>query len=790
MQEIMPVVIPRILQERFATAWAHCRVFLLSAPCGGGKTTSAKKLLSGYSVCERSAAAHDFLSEPVPESCEVLLVDDFQCLKDIEQQLALCELIRSTSNLRFVLLSRGRTPGWLMPFQFAGIMETFEMGTLMFDRAAVQELLTAYGITEVTDTEVTAIWRESMGHPAALSIFCRRLSVGEPLDGAMLGTIRHEIYAYFDEMVYRQMSGKLRRFLLSLAPFEQFGMDIARLVSGDSRAGDLLEQLRQDTSMLILDGPDTFHFHGFFGDFIRWELEREFTAAEKKNLFSHAGLYYELTGSLRRALDCYVQSEEYDKISALLVKNAELHPGVAQFYDLEAYYFSLPREAILRSPMLISGMSMLCAMCMEYEESDRWYEELQSYAAGLKKSDAEYKLVRGRIIYLDISLPHRGTTGLLELFPSMLRMMNDNSIEWQSISVTSTLPSVMNGSKDFCEWSLRDDFLYATFRKVLEAVLGIDGVGIAECAICESKLEKDADYQSKLLTVMAKLTEIQRHGTPDTEFVAVGLLARAQLAQGKAQNALETVLSLREKFAEQNETRFFPNMDAMLCRIRLCLGDLEGVDNWYRDSAPKEDHRLWVLWRYRYLTKALVQLGRGDYTGALLVSMLLPYTEACARVMDTIHIHIIIAICYYRQGNKAWKAVLKKVLDSVFKYKFIRPIAEYGVAILPMLTACDWTGGEQTENESYLSRLIAASRMQAANYPDYLKPFNGLITPLTATETQVMKLLCGSRSNAELCEILGIALPTAKTHVANVLEKLHVSRRTEVRDVAERLHLI
>lgn len=792
MQEIMPVpvVIPRLLQERFATAWVHCRIFLFSAPCGCGKTTMAKKLLSRYSVCERSAGEQDFLAKSLPENCEVLLVDDFQFLKDNEQQQALCELIRSSQNLRFVLLSRGKTPGWMMPFQFAGIMESFEMETLLFNRAAVQELLTAYGITKITDIEVTTIWRESMGHPAALAIFCRRLSMGAPLNGTMLGTIRHEIYAYFDEIVYRRMDGKLRRFLLYLAPFEQFGLDIARLVSGDSLAGNLLEQLQQDTSMLILDGPDTFRFHTFFWDFIRWELDRELTVDEKKNLFSRAGLYYELENSLRLALDCYVQSGEHEKISMLLIKNAELHPGVAQYYDLEKYYFSLPRETILRSPVLMAGMSMLCAMCMEYEESDRWYAELQNYTVGRKKSDPEYKLAYGRIVYLDIGLPHRGTVGLLELLPAVLHMIRNKSIQRQHFSVTSTLPSVMNGGKDFCEWSLQDDIIYVTLHKVLEAVLGADGVGILECGICESKFEKDVDYQPKLLNVMAKLTEIQRHGIPDTEFVAVGLLARVQLAQGKAQNALDTILSLREKFAEQNETRFFPNIDAMLCRIRLYLGDLEGVDSWHQDSALKENHRLWVLWRYQYITKALVQIGRSDYIGALMVSRLLPYTEACSKVMDRIHICIIIAICYYRQGNKAWVAVLKTALDSALKYKFIRPIAEYGVAILPMLTACGWTAGEQTEDETYLNRLIAAVRMQAAYYPNYLKPFNGLIAPLTAAETQVMRLLCNSKSNAELCEILGIALPTAKTHVANVLEKLGVRRRTEVKAVAERLHLL
>ena len=37
-------------------------------------------------------------------------------------------------------------------------------------------------------------------------------------------------------------------------------------------------------------------------------------------------------------------------------------------------------------------------------------------------------------------------------------------------SVTSTLPSIMNGGKDFSDWSKRDDLLYKTLRIPVESV--------------------------------------------------------------------------------------------------------------------------------------------------------------------------------------------------------------------------------------------------------------------------------------------------------------------------------
>lgn len=57
-------------------------------------------------------------------------------------------------------------------------------------------------------------------------------------------------------------------------------------------------------------------------------------------------------------------------------------------------------------------------------------------------------------------------------------------------------------------------------------------------------------------------------------------------------------------------------------------------------------------------------------------------------------------------------------------------------------------------------------------------------------ELQVLRLICADKSNAEIGEILGIKLPTVKTHVSHVLSKLGVSRRSEARTAAQRLWLL
>jgi len=259
-----------------------------------------------------------------------------------------------------------------------------------------------------------------------------------------------------------------------------------------------------------------------------------------------------------------------------------------------------------------------------------------------------------------------------------------------------------------------------------------------------------------------------------------------QVSQGKARAALESIESLRTKFLDTGQNRFGANIDAMLCRIHLRLGDTEAVRTWLREKAPKNDVRLWAMWRYQYLTQAMVQLAEGNYDDALLLLMRLrPYCEHCGRVMDGIHIRLLSALCSERCGNPEWKAVLCAALDTCYEYRFIWPAAQYGVAILPLLGECGWD-----KDAEYLERLTAATRTQAVEYPRYLKPMAQPVEPLSAAEMQVLKLLCENLSNQEIGEILGIKLPTVKTHVSRILQKLGVSRRSEAKAAAEKLHLI
>ena len=779
------IIIKPSVQKRFDSFMAHGRVLFFSAPCGFGKTVLADALLRGRKVLRKSGADPDGILQSSAQDWDILLIDDFQLMQEEAEQQALCERIRSSPERRYVLLSRGAPPGCLTAFQYTGLMSVLWADDLLFDRDDIRKLLDAYEVA-VTDSAIGIILQESVGYPLGVVAAAQGMSGGKPFRGEITVQARRQVFVYFQEHIYKRFDLPVRRFLLELAPFEGFDPELARMVSGDPRAGELLEYLLSQTSMLRCDDVPHYHFWPQFRTFLLWEMEREYAPEKRNAIFSRGGLYYELKEDYAHALDCYTRAGDHAKVSELLIRNAEMHPGMGHYAQMAQYYRALPEAEILESPSLMQGMSMLCALAADYDGSEGWYRELEKFAEQRGKQDAAGKQARSRLAWLDIALPQRNVETLTETFPVVFRLLRGKEVSLPPFSVTSTLPSIMNGGKDFSTWSKKDDLLYQTLRIPVEAVLGKDGFGLADIGIAESKFEKGEDISDRMLSVMGRIHEIQQNGTPDIEFATVGLLCRSQLAAGHGDDAHHTLALLRARFEKQGQKRFLPNIDAMLCRIALQTGDLDTVESWYREKAPRNPQQINVMKRYQYLTQAMAELADGRPDAALLtLAPLGTYCQVCRRHIDGIHRNMLCAIALYRQDNKAWQEHLTAALDAAQAFSFIRTISIYGNAALPLLDMLSWD-----KDSKWGSRLMAALRMQAACYPAFLQPPLPHGEELTAAEMQVLRLICADRSNAEIGAILNIKLPTVKTHVRHILTKLNVSRRSEAKTAAKKLRLI
>ena len=260
----------------------------------------------------------------------------------------------------------------------------------------------------------------------------------------------------------------------------------------------------------------------------------------------------------------------------------------------------------------------------------------------------------------------------------------------------------------------------------------------------------------------------------------------SELSKGQAADARRTSETLRARFEAQGLTRFLPNMDAMLCRVALHCDDQDSADEWYRTKAPRDPMHLNVMKRYQYLTQAMVEIAQNRPDAALLtLSPLERYIQGCGRHIDGIHLNILCALALHRKKDDAWRARLTAALDTAAEYSFITPVSVYSAAVLPLLEKLN-----RNDDTKWYKRLMAAVRTQATYYPHFLAPRMAAAEELTPTELQILHLICADKSNAEIAQIMNIKLPTVKTHVSHVLEKLDVKRRSEAKTAAKKLWLI
>lgn len=230
--------------KQFKKAMDSGQTVLFSAPCGMGKSASAHALLEGRRVLEISAGEPEFRIPEPDGSWDVLLVDSLQKIDEPAVQHALCGLIKEHNALRFVLMSRGSAPGWIVHLQYADAMIIIDTDDLMLGREETRKFFEARGIS-AGPKELDNIYRETQGYPLVLSILARHMLSGEVFGNTVITEIQRELFMYYQEAIYYRLEPDIRRFLLDLAPFEVLNTELAKMVSGNSRAGEMLGKIHK-----------------------------------------------------------------------------------------------------------------------------------------------------------------------------------------------------------------------------------------------------------------------------------------------------------------------------------------------------------------------------------------------------------------------------------------------------------------------------------------------------------------------------------------------------------------
>ena len=100
---------------------------------------------------------------------------------------------------------------------------------------------------------------------------------------------------------------------------------------------------------------------------------------------------------------------------------------------------------------------------------------------------------------------------------------------------------------------------------------------------------------------------------------------------------------------------------------------------------------------------------------------------------------------------------------------------------------CAAATGEELIDRTLLEAALAQAIDSSTPTPE---PLEMPVEPLSDRELDVLRLIVNGLSNLTIAETLSISVPTVKTHVQHILQKLHVSDRTQAALLAVRQRIV
>ena len=362
----------------------------------------------------------------------------------------------------------------------------------------------------------------------------------------------------------------------------------------------------------------------------------------------------------------------------------------------------------------------------------------------------------------------------------------DKKITIPEFSVTSNLPSIMNGGKDFCRWSKEDEKMAKTVGWAVSLVLGDYGKGLVNLALAESFLEKGRDNQEVTALVNQGMMQAEAGGRIELVFDGVAMLVRLYVLAGKLEEAMELLHNFHLRIEKEQAYRLLPNLHALEIRVRLYKGTFPEIQKWMKEEAPDEDQEFYTMDRYRYLLKVRIYLLEGRYERAVsLIEKLLYYAGLMDRTYIRMEASLLKAIACYRMENEHWKNVFCRVMTEREDYHFVRMVSREGAAVLPLLKSGVW----KENDKDFLRDAMKETELMAALHPGYLKEQQSVIQ-LSENAIRILRLQAEGMSREDVAKELDMNLETVKYHIKQIYKKLGVKDKAAAVIQARKRNLI
>ena len=329
-----------------------------------------------------------------------------------------------------IIAGRSRMPGWLFDTFITKNMLLITEDDLALSEEGIDKYMRSEGIILTAD-ELRFQRQCSEGNLYGVKFTAQQLLAGAKIGRELFEKNSIMFQNYLENNIISEMNTGIVDFLMKICIADEFTEQLAITVTGNSAVLGLIEQA-MDAGNFIDEKNGVYTFRPQLLKALRRKAVKEFSEEELHQYAVLAGGYYEAHGEDDKALDLYAKYNESARIRELLIRNSRKNPESGYYIEMRKYYLMLSEADIESNVYLMSAMSMLYSMLLDFEKSEYWYKKLTDYRDKAKGSSR--REATQRIVYLDISLPGRGSINSLSSTTPKARNIDKNKQKWYNRS--------------------------------------------------------------------------------------------------------------------------------------------------------------------------------------------------------------------------------------------------------------------------------------------------------------------------------------------------------------------
>ena len=367
------------------------------------------------------------------------------------------------------------------------------------------------------------------------------------------------------------------------------------------------------------------------------------------------------------------------------------------------------------------------------------------------------------------------------------RLIRESSAELRKTGDVSTVIASASTLADIRATQGRLDEAIRIYERALQVAAEhgdamVEGTADLYLGLSEMHLERNEVEKSRELL---RRSQDLGDGAAFEAYEYRSRVLRGRLAQ--AQGDLEGAVDLLSEADRINTGGPIPDLrpaGALRARAWIALGRIAEAMDWARERglSPRDD--LSYLREFEHITLARVLIAESERQGTAdsgeaalrLLERLRDAAEDGGRIRSAIHILVLQAVAHdARRETPLGLAALECAMTLAEPQDYVQIFVDERSSLGDLLRRA--AAGEVAG--AFARRLLEAIGDPGGETGKKATTTGGLLEPLTARETEILRLIAAGLRNQEIADQLVISIATVKRHIANAYGKLGVGHRTE-----------